>query len=105
LQYTDGMAHASRISPDNWIADQALIVWGANDVIFPADGAHPDKRDLKDVEFHLFDSGHFLLEDRADEVFRLIHDFLTRALGGPVGPDRRGHGRARSARHRDSCLR
>ena len=58
-----------------------LIVWGANDVIFPAEGAHPYKRDVKDVEFHLFDSGHFLLEDRADEVFPLIHDFLARKLG------------------------
>ncbi|WP_438874863.1 alpha/beta fold hydrolase [Winogradskya humida] len=67
-----------------WLRDNqppTLIVWGANDVIFPAEGAHPYKRDLKDAEFHLFDSGHFLLEDRADEVFPLIHDFLTRKLG------------------------
>ncbi|GAB3275244.1 alpha/beta fold hydrolase [Kineosporia babensis] len=120
FQYTDGMAHLERISPDNWVIDQALldragndeiqldyfldygtnpgiypavqewlrakqpptlIVWGANDVIFPAEGAHPYKRDLKDLEFHLFDSGHFLLEDRADEVFPLIHDFLSRKIG------------------------
>lgn len=45
-----------------------LGVWGANDVIFPAEGAHPYKRDLEDVEFHLFDSGHFLLEDRPDAL-------------------------------------
>lgn len=57
-----------------------LVVWGENDVIFPAAGAHPYKRDLDDLEFHLFDSGHFLLEDRADEVFPLIHDFLTRKI-------------------------
>ena len=30
-----------------------LIVWGKNDHIFPAAGAHPYKRDLKNVEFHL----------------------------------------------------
>ncbi|MFZ4842993.1 alpha/beta fold hydrolase [Mycetocola saprophilus] len=58
-----------------------LVVWGENDVIFPAAGAHPYKRDLRDIEFHLFDSGHFLLEDRPAEVFPLIHDFLTRKLG------------------------
>ena len=46
-------------------------------MIFPAEGAHPYKRDLHDIEFHLFESGHFLLEDRADEVFPLIHDFLV----------------------------
>jgi len=27
----------------------ALIVWGKNDAIFPAEGAHPYKRDLKNV--------------------------------------------------------
>jgi pimeloyl-ACP methyl ester carboxylesterase len=57
-----------------------LIVWGKNDFIFPADGAHPYKHDLTDAEFHLFDTGHFVLEDRTDEVFPLIRDFLNRKL-------------------------
>jgi pimeloyl-ACP methyl ester carboxylesterase len=57
-----------------------LIVWGKNDTIFPADGAHPYKRDLPDVEFHLFDTGHFVLEDKADEVVPLIRDFLARKI-------------------------
>ena len=29
----------------------ALIAWGKNDSIFPADGAHPYKRDLKKIRF------------------------------------------------------
>jgi pimeloyl-ACP methyl ester carboxylesterase len=57
-----------------------LIVWGKNDKIFPADGAHPYKRDLPDVEFHLLDTGHFALEDKADEMVPLIRDFLERNL-------------------------
>lgn len=57
-----------------------LLVWGANDLIFPSDGAHPYKRDLKDVEFHLLDTGHFLLEDRLDEAAPMIRDFLQRKL-------------------------
>ncbi|MHC5756183.1 MAG: alpha/beta hydrolase, partial [Nostoc sp.] len=40
-----------------------LIVWGKNDHIFPAEGAYPYKDDLKDVEFHLLDTGHFALEE------------------------------------------
>lgn len=67
-----------------WFRDKqppTLVVWGANDVIFPAEGAHPYKRDLPDTEFHLFESGHFLLEDRPEEVFPLIYDFLGRRLG------------------------
>jgi pimeloyl-ACP methyl ester carboxylesterase len=119
FQYTDGVADVSRVSPDNWIHDQALldrsgnaeiqmdlfydyrtnltlypavqayfrarqppalIVWGKNDKIFPADGAHPYKRDLPDVELHLIDTGHFALEDKADEIIPLIRDFLGRKI-------------------------
>jgi pimeloyl-ACP methyl ester carboxylesterase len=51
---------------------------GKNDKIFPPDGAHPYKRDLPEIEFHLIDTGHFVLEDRADEVVPLIRVFLER---------------------------
>ena len=122
FQYTDGVTDVSRIAPDNWVHDQALldrpgnaeiqmdlfydyrtnlplypavqayfrkhqpptlIVWGKNDKIFPADGAHPYKRDLPKVEFHLIDTGHFALEDKLDEMVPLIRDFLDRKIGTP----------------------
>ncbi|CCD90999.1 putative enzyme [Bradyrhizobium sp. ORS 375] len=57
-----------------------LIVWGKNDFIFPADGAGPYLRDLPDAELHLIDSGHFALEDKADEIVPLIRSFLERKL-------------------------
>jgi pimeloyl-ACP methyl ester carboxylesterase len=53
-----------------------LIVWGKNDFIFPADGAHPYKRDLVDLEFHLLDTGHFALEEDGPLIASLIRDFL-----------------------------
>ncbi len=53
-----------------------LVVWGKNDVIFPADGAHPYKRDLKNVEFHLLNTGHFALEEDGDVITRHIRRFL-----------------------------
>ncbi len=53
-----------------------LVVWGKNDVIFPADGAHPYKRDLKTIDFHLLDTGHFALEEDGDEIARHIRRFL-----------------------------
>lgn len=59
-----------------------LIVWGAKDEIFPAAGAHPYKRDLKNVEFHLFDTGHFALEEDGDVIADLIRRFLTTRLRG-----------------------
>lgn len=55
-----------------------LIVWGQNDVIFPAEGAHPYLRDLTDVEFHLYDTGHFALEEYGTEIAAEINDFLDR---------------------------
>jgi pimeloyl-ACP methyl ester carboxylesterase len=121
FQYTDGMSDVSRIDPDNWVHDQALldrpgnmdiqmdlfhdygsnvplypkfqaffrerkpptlIVWGKNDFIFPADGAGPYLRDLPDAEMHMIDTGHFALEDKADEMVPLIRSFLDRKLSG-----------------------
>ena len=53
-----------------------LIVWGKNDPIFPAAGAFPYKRDLKNLEFHLLDTGHFALEEDGAEIAARIRDFL-----------------------------
>jgi pimeloyl-ACP methyl ester carboxylesterase len=55
-----------------------LIAWGSNDQIFPAAGAEPYKRDLKTLEFHLLDAGHFALESDGDLIARLMRDFLGR---------------------------
>lgn len=57
-----------------------LIVWGKNDYIFPAEGAHPYKRDLKTLEFHLLDTGHFALEEDGDIIASHIRRFLSTLL-------------------------
>jgi len=57
-----------------------LVVWGKNDTIFPAEGARPYKRDLKDVDFHLLDTGHFALEEDGATIVGLIRDFLGKRL-------------------------
>jgi pimeloyl-ACP methyl ester carboxylesterase len=68
-----------------------LIVWGRNDQIFPAAGAEPYKRDLKTVEFHLLDAGHFALESEGDVIARLMRDFLGRHVAGRnPGPNQEG---------------
>ena len=54
-----------------------LIVWGKNDEIFPADGAHPYKRDLQNLEFHLLDTGHFALEEDGQKIASLMRGFLA----------------------------
>lgn len=57
-----------------------LIVWGKNDDIFPAEGAYPYQRDLKDVEFHLLDTGHFALEEDGEVMAKYISQFLSSRL-------------------------
>jgi pimeloyl-ACP methyl ester carboxylesterase len=57
-----------------------LIVWGANDKIFPADGARAFLKDLPEAKFHLLDTGHFALEDKLDEMAPLIREFLDTNL-------------------------
>jgi pimeloyl-ACP methyl ester carboxylesterase len=56
----------------------ALIAWGKNDIIFPESGAHPYRRDLNNVSFHLLDTGHFALEDHAEEIAGLIQEFAAK---------------------------
>ncbi|TDO20290.1 alpha/beta fold hydrolase [Pedobacter duraquae] len=55
-----------------------LITWGKNDNIFPGSGALAYKKELPDAEVHLFDGGHFLLEEYGIQVAQLIRSFLNR---------------------------
>ena len=65
---------------------RTLIVWGAKDEIFPAAGAFPYKRDLKHVEFHLLDTGHFALEEDGDVIAQYMREFLGKHVGVNGGP-------------------
>ncbi|MEM9947189.1 MAG: alpha/beta hydrolase [Cyanobacteria bacterium P01_D01_bin.36] len=55
-----------------------LIVWGANDPIFVAAGAEAYRKHLNDIDFHLFDTGHFVLEEEAPQVIEKMRHFLKR---------------------------
>ncbi len=61
-----------------------LLVWGENDEIFPVEGAHPYKRDLKNLEFHLLNTGHFALEEDGAVIANYIRRFFeTRVTTAP----------------------
>ena len=55
-----------------------LITWGKNDGIFTVEGAELIKRDIPSAELHLFDTGHFALEEEVDRIGSLMHEFLDR---------------------------
>ncbi|GII78086.1 hydrolase [Sphaerisporangium rufum] len=63
----------------------ALITWGRNDPFFPEPGARAYLRDLPDAELHLFDTGHFALEDQLPAIAPLIAGFLDRTWPGAGG--------------------
>ena len=119
FQYTHGAKDPSKISPDTWTLDQALldrkgnadiqialfadyssnvkaypqwheyfrkyqpptlVVWGKNDPFFLTDGVENGyKKDLKNIDVHYFDGGHFVLEEYGDEIGTLIDRFLSKA--------------------------
>jgi pimeloyl-ACP methyl ester carboxylesterase len=58
----------------------ALIVWGKNDYIFPAEGAVPYERDLTQVERYMLDTGHFALETHADVIADHILAFVPQRV-------------------------
>lgn len=115
--YTHGVKDSTRISPDSWFLQNALlarpgnkeimlellydyrtnltlypqwheyfrksqpptlIVWGKNDVIFPASGAYPYQNDLNTVDFNLLDTGHFALEEQSDKIAAHIQRFADK---------------------------
>jgi pimeloyl-ACP methyl ester carboxylesterase len=62
-----------------WLRDHrppALVLWGRHDPIFVEPGAHAYLRDLPEARLHLFDGGHFMLEEYAAEAATLVDGFL-----------------------------
>ncbi|MFI9723084.1 alpha/beta fold hydrolase [Streptomyces sp. NPDC052396] len=55
-----------------------LITWGTGDPFFTEAGARAYLRDLPDAALHLFDTGHFALEEKLPEIAPLIAGFLDR---------------------------
>ncbi|GAA0228351.1 alpha/beta hydrolase [Saccharothrix mutabilis subsp. mutabilis] len=55
-----------------------LIVWGRGDGIFTEAGAKAYLQDVPNADLHLFDTGHFALEEHAPEIAPLIAEFLDR---------------------------
>ena len=65
-----------------------LVVWGKGDPFFVEAGARAFQDDVPDAEVHLFDTGHFALEERVDEIAPLVRSFVERTWSpaGPIGP-------------------
>jgi pimeloyl-ACP methyl ester carboxylesterase len=54
----------------------SLVLWGKNDEIFLVAGAFAYKRDLPKAEIHVYDTGHFALEEQGGPMTEEILAFL-----------------------------
>jgi pimeloyl-ACP methyl ester carboxylesterase len=70
LQYSKWQAYLRERQPP------MLVVGGNNDPFFTVDGAKAYRREVPKAEAHLFEGGHFLLEEHAEPVATLIRKFL-----------------------------
>ncbi|KIJ51274.1 hypothetical protein M422DRAFT_244456 [Sphaerobolus stellatus SS14] len=61
---------------------RVLALWGKNDPAFGPAGAEGYKKDLKDVEVVLVDTGHFALETHVELYAAKIDEFLEGVLSG-----------------------
>ena len=54
-----------------------LVVWGKNDEYFPESGAKAFKKDVKRIDYNIYNTGHFALEENGDEIISKIRDFMN----------------------------
>jgi len=55
-----------------------LIVWGKNDAFFPESGAAVFKNDVREIDYNIYDTGHFALEEYGDEIIEKIRIFMMK---------------------------
>jgi pimeloyl-ACP methyl ester carboxylesterase len=57
-----------------------LIVWGKNDAFFPDSGAAAFKKDVKEIDYTIYDTGHFALEEDGEEIIEKIRLFMVKVV-------------------------
>lgn len=57
-----------------------LIVWGKNDAFFPESGAEAYKRDVKEIDYNIYDTGHFALEEEGNDIIKKMRNFLKKKV-------------------------
>ena len=57
-----------------------LLVWGQNDAFFPVPGAEGYKRDVKDIDYHILDTGHFALEEESQFIINKMRKFMKKKV-------------------------
>ncbi|MGJ8734696.1 MAG: alpha/beta fold hydrolase [Cellulophaga sp.] len=57
-----------------------LIVWGKNDAFFPESGAEAFKKDVKEIDYNILNTGHFALEEDAGLIIEKMRNFMQKVV-------------------------
>ncbi|WP_299799809.1 alpha/beta hydrolase [uncultured Maribacter sp.] len=57
-----------------------LVVWGKNDAFFPESGAAAFKKDVINIDYNIYDTGHFALEEDGDKIIEKIRSFMSNTV-------------------------
>ena len=53
-----------------------LVVWGRHDLSFDPGEPERYRKDVPNAEVHVLDAGHFALDTKADEIAKLVREFM-----------------------------
>ena len=54
-----------------------LVLWGKHDLSFDLGEPERYRKDVPEAEVHVLDAGHFALDTKADEIARMVRQFMT----------------------------
>lgn len=57
-----------------------LLVWGKNDAFFPVAGAEGYKRDIKNIDYNILNTGHCALEEEAPFIIKKMRQFMHKTV-------------------------
>lgn len=57
-----------------------LVIWGKNDAFFLEKGAAAYKHDLKNIDYNILDTGHFVLEEESEFAIGKMRNFFQNVL-------------------------
>lgn len=78
-------AQSNRAIRDLLVSSAFRLVRGkkarrTNDPFFTPDGARAYLRDVPEAELHLFNTGHFALEEKLPEIANNVWEFMGRSM-------------------------
>ena len=54
-----------------------LVIWGKHDLSFDPGEPERYRKDVPNAEVHVLDAGHFALDTKADEIARIVREFVS----------------------------